>query len=69
MQKSNAADQLFGEDVFRNMYANSKVFWRITLLENRAKQKQSMFFKKYSISILFHLQNTEYQKYVYQAST
>ena len=33
------------------------------------KQKQSMLFKKYSISILFQLQNTEDQKYVYQASS
>ena len=31
VQNSNTADQLFVEDVFQNIYGNTKVFWKTTL--------------------------------------
>ena len=45
LQKGNTAGQLSGEDVFWNIYGNSKFFKKTTLPKNCAKWKQNMFFK------------------------
>ena len=47
MQNSNAADQLFGEDVFRNMYEIAKFFEELRyqrIMQSRSKAEAKHVF-------------------------